>query len=192
MTIPSMDYSIPGLAELINDLADYPKLANRHLMRAMKQATITIESAIKPLVPVGVSSRLKNSIGSEVEDHGAGSIVGRVGSSLKSEVYPQVMEFGRAPGTGVSEAGIEQLTRWVHVKRITGVYSVKTHARTGNKRTQADEDRAMAFAIARAIKARGIKARGFMKAGFEKSQSKVDGYFIQALEGIVQELANGG
>lgn len=189
--IPSIDYSIPGLADLMNDLANYPKMANKHLLRAMKQATVTIQSAIVPLVPVGVNGRLKGSIGSEIEDHGAGSIVGRVGSSLKNEVYPQVMEFGRAPGHGVSAEGIEQLTRWVHVKHITGIYSIKTHRRTGGKAAQAEEDRAMAFAIARAIKARGIKARGFMKQGFERSQSKVDGYFTQALENIVQELAHG-
>lgn len=189
--IPSIEYSVPGLERLIADLEQHPKIVNRHLLRAMKKATIAIESAIKPLAPVGVSARLKNSIGSEVQDHGAGDIVGRVGSSLKDEAYPAVMEFGRRPGFGVSAEGIEQLTRWVHVKHITGVYSVKTKKRMGNSKTQAEEDRAMAFAIARAIKARGIKARGFMKQGFEKSQGKVDSYFIQALDAIVQELANG-
>lgn len=190
MTI-GYEYQISGMNELLEMLKEQPRLVNKHLRKAMRQATITLASAITPLVPVGVSGRLKNSIGSEIEDHGGGDIVGRVGSSLRNEAYPAVMEFGREPGHGVSAEGIEQLTRWVHVKHITGTYSVKTHRRMGGKKTQADEDRAMAYAIARAIKARGIRGREFMKQGYERSQSKIDGYFVQALNNIVQELANG-
>lgn len=188
----STSYEIPGLDQFIVKLAkDYPGMVNRHLSVAMHQVVLTVRNAILPNVPVGVSGRLKNSIGSTVKDFGAGNIVGRVGSSMKSEAYPAVMEFGRKPGAGISAEGMESLTRWVHVKRISGVYSIKTKKRMGSKQTRESEDRQAAFAIARSIKAKGIKGRHFMEQGFNASKGTVDGYFKTALNRIVEELANG-
>jgi hypothetical protein len=185
------EITVPGLEDLLYRLTRYDSAVNKHFKRAMKKTTIAIESVIKPEVPVGVSGALKNSIGSEITEEGPGSVVGRIGSSLKDEVYPQVMEFGRAPGTNISSEGMESLTRWVHVKRIAGVYSVKTHKRKGKKATQHDQDRQAAYMIALAIFRHGIKGRHFMQKGFEAGKPRANEYFTQAIEDIVLEVANG-
>lgn len=190
MTI-EFNIQVDGLEPQLKRLVDYDRISNKHLTKAMNKAVIYTASQIKPLVPVGVSSRLKNSIGSEVVQE-LGSIIGRVGSSLKDEVYPKVMEFGRAPGTNISNEGMESLTRWVHVKRISGVYSVKTHQRLGKKVDQHAQDRAAAYMIALSIFRHGIKGRHYMQKGFEKSKNQIQTYFNQAIDAIVQELTNNG
>lgn len=91
---------------------------------------------------------------------------------MKDEVYPQVMEFGRAPGTMPPP---EALLRWVHLKINPG----------------AELEYSVAFRIARAIKKRGIKGKFFMKAGLERSKDRIIRFFEKALNRIEEELING-
>lgn len=167
-------YSIEleGIEEQIAALKRFPVDADERLYQAMQKSVITVRSNILPLVPVGVSARLKNSIGSEVIHEGYLSIVGKIGSSLKDEVYPSVMEFGRKPGT---MPPVDSLIRWVHLKI----------------KPPAEKEYAVAFAIARKIQRQGIKAREFMKEGWEKSRFQVNEFFAKALEQIAEDLSNG-
>ena len=181
---------IPALQPVLQNMDDYDRIADKHLLVAMEKSTTTIVSAVRPKVPVGVSGALRKSIGSEITQEGPGSITGRVGSTLRDEVYPLVMEFGRTPGA--AGPPWQALLRWVHVKRITGVYSTKTHRRMGGKTSQQSEDEAAARMIARAIHRRGIKGRHFMKTGWENSREKVRRFFQAALRLIAEELTNGG
>jgi hypothetical protein len=166
------DISVEGLEEQIQKLVEFDLIAEKHLKTAMQKSVLTIEGEVKPLVPVGVSARLKNSIGTTVLEIGTLSLEGRVGSSLKSELYPQVMEFGREPGKMPPP---EALTRWVHLK--LGV-------------PKEDELR-VAYLVARKIKSKGIKAKEFMKTGFENAKDRVVRFFNQALDDIAQDLTNG-
>lgn len=166
------EIDVDGLEEQIAALAAYDENSHRSLRAAMQKSLITIGSEVVPLVPVGVSARLKNSMGSEIQELGPANLVGRYGSSLKGEVYPEVMEFGRAPG---SMPPVESLLRWVHLKIRPGL---------------AQEERT-AFLIARKIARVGIKGKKFMEQGFKKSQERVLGYFNQAMEEIVRSLTNG-
>lgn len=166
----SYEVEIVGLQEQLARLAKYDQIADKHMVKAMQQSVTTIESAVKPLVPVGVSGRLRNSIASEVKTEAAGSIVGKVGSTLRGEVYPSVMEFGRKPGRMPPPSALE---RWVQLK--LGVEPARV--------------RGVAFQVARAIGRRGIKGKFFMKKGFEQSQAKVLQYFNSALTAITEELA---
>jgi hypothetical protein len=184
------DISVIGLEELIKKLKGFEQKFNAHLVRGMEKATIYTVSKITPNVPVGVSARLKNSIGSEVTVEGIGSVVGRVGSSLKNEEYPAVMEFGRTPGARMPPP--EALVRWVHVKGLAGVYSRKTHRRLGGKKKIADEDMAAAWMIARAIGQKGIKGRHYMKKGFDAAKPKIPKFFKDEMDALMEELANGG
>lgn len=159
-----------GLDEMITRLKNYPNLVNKYLKRAMTQSIGAVRREIVPLVPVGVSGRLKNSIGSEVIVEGAGSIVGRVGSSLRDEEYPKIMEFGRKPGKMPPPASLE---RWVHVRL----------------QVPDEEVPGVAYVVARKIGRFGIKGRFFMRTGFEKAKGKIIQYFNHARDAIVTELA---
>jgi hypothetical protein len=158
------------LNDAIRDLQGFDRTADRHLHRFLELSTKTMEGEIRPLTPVGVSSRLRNSIASQVVGTFPGSLVGKVGSTLKDEVYPAVMEFGRRPGAKMPPPSA--LERWVHLK--LGV--------------PAEVQRGVAFTVARAIARRGIKGRFFMRQGFEKSKARIVTFFGQALDYITQEL----
>lgn len=176
---------IKGLDEWLKRCDKAPEIIHKHLKKGLTESVITIEGKVKPLVPVGVSGRLRNSIGSEVIDNGTMSLTGLVGSSLKGEVYPKVIEFGRAPGSMPPPQALE---RWVHVKHIAGTYSIKSHRRMGKKAIQEDEDTAAAKAIAWAIYKRGIKARHYLGRGFEASLPKVKRFFEDSVADAVTEI----
>jgi hypothetical protein len=150
-------------------LREFPQIAAKFLRMAMDQSVRLVESNVKPITPVGVSGRLRNSIGSQVIQEGPISIIGKIGSSLKDEEYPATMEFGRKPGTGVPP---ENLERWVHLQ--LGVPS--------------KDARRVAGAVARSIAQNGIKAREFMKKGWEKSVDRVNGFFGEALTKIAEAI----
>ena len=76
---------------LIGRLHDYDEISDRHFKKAMHESVISIEGVAIRNAPVGVSGRLKNSMASEVKVRGD-AIIGRVGSTLKKEVYPKVMD----------------------------------------------------------------------------------------------------
>lgn len=159
-----------GFEEQARRFANFRVIYRRRINEAMTKSVLTIEGAVTPLVPVGVSGRLRGSIGSKVEEFGS-TIVGRVGSSLRDEVYPQVMEFGREPGKMPPS---RELERWVHLK--LGVPN--------------DKAPGVAFLIARKIAKKGIKGRRFMAQGFQKTKGRVAGFFRRALELITKDLAH--
>ena len=169
----SYTVDMEGLHEQLAKFAKYPQITDARLKTAMTKSVIAVESAIVPNVPVGVSSRLRNSIASEVVHEGPLSIIGKVGSTLKGEEYPMVMEFGRRPGATMPPP--QALERWVHLQLGVSV----------------EEAPRVAFLVARAIGRRGIKGREFMKKGWEKSQGAITGYFNEALNLIAIDLENG-
>ena len=171
--MPNFDIDVKGLEEQLGKLAQFDQIANRHLRRAMQESLITIGAEVIPLIPVGVSARLKNSMGSTIVETEPTLITGRFGSSLKNEIYPKVMEFGREPGKKAPPT--EALLRWVHLKVQPG---------------EENEER-VAFLIARKIGRYGIKGRFYMKSGFEKAREKIIIYFTRAKERIAEELENG-
>lgn len=167
------EVELKGFDEQIAKLAKYPQISDKHLLKAMNQSVIAIESAVKPLTPVGVSSRLRNSIAGEVKHLGALSIEGKVGSTLKDEIYPSVMEFGRRPGKMPPPSALE---RWVQLKMGVAPEDVP----------------GVAYIVARNIGRRGIKGKKFMERGWNASKGKVQGYFVKALNDIAEELSIGG
>lgn len=176
----SLSVDIKGLEEQMAKIGNFGPLLNKHLEKGMQETTIYVASKIIPLVPVGVSSRLKNSIGSEIRTEGIGSIVGVVGSSLKDEEYPKVMEFGRKPGTMPPP---DALIRWVHLKGLAG---------RGRGKNQAANERNVAFAVARGIKMHGIKGRFYMKQGLEKGKPKIPHIFKKHMDELMEELVTHG
>lgn len=157
-----------GLKELENLGVLYPQVVEKHLRHAMTQSTNLVENNVRPLVPVGVSSRLRNSIGSQVIQQGPASFIGKVGSSI-SEPYPMVMELGREPGAGVPP---ENLERWVRLKL----------------RVPAKDVKRVAWLVARSISQFGMDGKEFMKRGWEISKEQVDRFFLDAIERTLKEI----
>ena len=84
-------------------------------------------------------------------------------------------------GGGSFDEFVMRLTEWVHRKGlgaggpgkpigVTGTYSIKTGKRTGNKATQASEDKSAAYRIALSILRKGIRARPFLFPAVEKNK----------------------
>lgn len=166
------EVELQGFDEQLKKFEQFHAIADRHLTKAMHQGTINTVSKIRPLTPVGVSGRLRNSIDSEVTREGPLSIVGTVGSTMKDEVYPEVMEFGRKPGSMPPPQALE---RWVRLK--LGVPD--------------GEVEGVAYVIARNIARRGIPGKKFMQRGWEASKAKFLTYFEAALNRITEDLSNG-
>lgn len=160
-----MSYSVQveGLDKFQFAKADV--LTRQRVVEAMGKATKTVEAEVKPLTPV-FQARLRNSIGSTVETS-TSTVIGRVGSSLKSETYPAVMEVGRKPG---SWPPISALERWAEL--VLG-------------------DVRLAFVVARKIAAQGIKGYFYLKRGLENSKDKINGFFNEALSQLGKDLTNG-
>lgn len=166
------EIEIDGLDDARRALSQWEATATPIFWDAMDAATQSIVSDAVPRAPVGVSGALRNSLASEVTAEGS-EIVGRVGSNLKGETYPAVMEYGRAAGTMPPPSALE---RWVHLK--LGV--------------PAKQARGVAFVIARKIAARGLAAKRFMRDAIEAQTQNVNAIFAEALNKLAEALANGG
>jgi hypothetical protein len=167
----SYSVEFKGLDEQLAKFNGADALIDRELTSAMQSAVLDVEAAVKPLVPVGVSGRLRNSIGSRVTREGVGSIVGKIGSDLAEEAYPAAMESG-ARAHFPPPANLE---RWVHLK-----LGVPTEDALG-----------VAYLVARKISQSGLKGRYYMKKGYQAAQRKVLDRFTKALANIAQGLSNG-
>lgn len=140
----------------------------RELEEAMRKSVHVVEGEVRPRTPVGVSSRLRNSINGKVEA-GLGGVVGRVGTSLSDkEVYPAVMEFGRKPRS--RKPPTERLVRWVHLQLGVPMEAAWLVAR----------------GLAKKIGVFGIKEKRMFREGWEASEERVRGFFEEAVEAIAE------
>lgn len=68
---------------------------------------------------------------------------------------------------------INKIQKWVRLKKLTGRYSVKSKRRLGGKQTQHDEDRALAWIIARSIARKGTKGIKFFELALKQAMPKI-------------------
>lgn len=170
MTGFSYEIEATGLDEAMALLERYPEISHEELMIAMQKSVIVVEGNAKVEAPVD-RGRLRGGIGSEVKELGTLSIVGRIGPSLKDEIYPEVMELGgvwenNQPPSSALEPWVRRVIRPDDAKDIPRI----------------------AFLIARSIKKNGIKGRFYMKKGWEKSQDRVKEFFFKAVERITERI----
>jgi len=163
---------VKGLDEQTKKLLSFDQIAGKHMRQAMSQSVITVEGRAKVNAPVGVSGRLRNSMASEVRGTGV-DITGWIGSTLRAEVYPAVMEYGRAPGRMPPPQALE---RWVHLKL----------------RVAEADALGVAFVIARKIARAGIKGQHFLRRGYKESKARIGDFFEAALRRITEDLSIGG
>jgi hypothetical protein len=159
------------LDPLMARLRDYGKIANKHNRKAMKGSVISIERGARKTAPVGVAGRLRNSMASEVREK-KDVIIGRVGSTMKKEIYPIVMELGRKAGKAPPPGALD---RWVRI--VLGVSPKKV--------------RSVSFLIGRRMKRKKMKGRRFLTKAYRKERPKIHKRFGKALKDITKELAHG-
>ena len=70
-------------------------------------------------------------------------------------------EFKGKPTGGSFKEMLRNIENWVHRKGIAGTYSVKTKRRTGNKATQQQQNKQLAYLIARSILNKGVTPHPF-------------------------------
>jgi|SRR5690348_621840 len=104
-------------------------------------------------------------------------------SSLPPDWQSFAAQF-KGGGRGSFQEFVMRLTEWVHRKGlgagglgkpigVTGTYSIKTGKRTGNKATQASEDKSAAYRIALSILRKGIRPRPFLYPSVELNKEKL-------------------
>lgn len=161
---------IKGMDELREMIRQAPDIVGDELEKAMRKSVITISSNVKRETPVGVSGRLRSSIGDEVKRTNE-RVTGRVGTSITDE-YPLVMEFGRRPGARRPPS--QRLERWVHLQMGVSTDQAPRAARY----------------VARMISVRGIRGREMFRKGLESSLRAVEGYFGDALLAMVRKMGD--
>lgn len=108
------EIEVRGLNEQVQKLERFDAIAGRQLLRGMERSLAVMASKILPNVPIGATKGLFNSMGSEITQGSATSIVGRYGSSLR-EAYPQYVESGR-PAMTEPRPMASDLFSWVQRK----------------------------------------------------------------------------
>jgi hypothetical protein len=107
-------------------------------------------------------------------DYIAGTMRVKVGPTT---AYSWWLHFGRRPG---KPPPVQNIIDWVREKHISGTYG-STGRRLGGYKRQAVEDKAAAFAIAKAIGRRGTPPFPFLTVAFHMSRREAINVFTRVL-----------
>lgn len=188
---------IKNLDKLAAELKAYPQDIEKIINNEFKDFGLATVSEAQQLSPID-EGRLRQSINSKPEnlkvtiganvDYAAYVEFGTKGfaAAYVGTLPPEWQQFAsefRGPGGGSFKDLVRKITEWVHRKGlgsgfggtvgITGTYSVKTRKRTGSKKTQDDQDKQVAYLIAKKILVKGIKAHPFLIPAFEHNKQKL-------------------
>jgi len=89
-------------------------------------------------------------------------------------------------GTKAHFPPLSAIAAWVRHKGLAGSYSIKTHRRVGSKASQAGQDLAVAFLIARAISRRGTKAVKYLERALTENRERIVRYIGEAVTSIIR------
>lgn len=155
-----------GWDETIAALGKYDQVVSRENHKAMNKSVLLVERVGKQEAPMGATGHLKSSLVHLVEKAGIGQVVGTVGTHIG---YGPAVELGTPP----HNPNVKNLRYWVERK-------------LGLKGRDAAR---VTFLVGRKIRRAGTKAQPFLDPAFTGNQEKIEGYFEQALDNIVNELA---
>ena len=99
------------------------------------------------------------------------------------------MEFGRRPGTGLKNQGIENVAQWAKKKGILNTYNIKTRRKSKAGVKDIDQ-RARAFALwlSGRYKRRGGKGTLFLFPAFEAKKGNSGKNIGNQVAALVKEL----
>lgn len=186
---------IKGLDALLKRLDEHGRMDEpvfRPLHDAVSQIVQDIEARAKDnLTPQNVAfGHLRASIGSQVKIDEA-SIVGEAGTSLgnpasanKVKGYAEVVEFGSRPHW----APLQPLIEWVEVKRLAGVYSLKTQRRLGNKADRQAQNEALARMIQFKIRHHGTRPHPYFFPAVDAALPDAERLLEDAIDQVVKNF----
>lgn len=167
-------------------LANPNKVISAALRAAMTETVLLLEHAVKPKVPIGVTSSGRGSIAGEVRmgrSVAVGEVIGLVGSPL---THVAVLNDGRTPGKKAPPA--EALELWVR-RKIK--WSTRKGPRGGARRLTNSEARGLAWVIAQKIGREGVPALHFYEDALEQNQERIRDIFARAGLEISMNLVKG-
>jgi len=203
---------ITGFEELLRDIGKLNNLNDKlywPVHDAMSEAVQRIEGQAKENLTDGgqvAFGNLRASVGSYVELSET-TITGVVGSGQLAVGSPSTGSPSTgSPSTGSGDVGyaavveygsrphwapLQPLVEWVRVKRMAGVYSLKTRRRMGSKAKKQAEDVELAQRMRSSIARKGTQAHPFFWRAVEAKKEEVYGLFEEAV-GKMVELFNQG
>lgn len=138
------------------------RLFEKILLTIEREAAQVIDDSGK-----NTSGDLRKSLGHDIQKK-KDELVGRVFTGMFYSIFVH-------EGTKPHWMPIEPLIRWVHLKGITGRYTIKhPHKRVGRKKTIADEDLAMAKIIQRKIAKKGTAAFKFFDIALANATPRIE------------------
>lgn len=186
-------FKVQGLDRLISVFNQLPKRVQKELGAELKVTAGEIRDGAKRDAPAD-EARLKQAITTKTTGPLEFEVVAQTFyagylefGTKSSAVIPAGLQDiasqlkGSAPGQGNP---IDALTAWVKRKQIAGTYSTKTRRRTGNKATQEQQNRSVAFLIWRKIKRFGIKPKPYFFKQMQPAEEKLR----KRLAAIIKDL----
>lgn len=180
------------LIELIEQSGDLREEIYFPIHDAMAQAGKLLEEQIKQNLIDNDSiatGDLRGSVSSSEVQVTKDAIFVEVGAG-RGLPYAQAVEYGTKPHTpplSITEPG-QPLYEWVRIKRLAGVYSVRTGKRLGSKAKQIDENRQMARAIWAHIRKFGTKPHPYFEPAIEQTKEQIRKLFEEAVEKIAKNI----
>lgn len=154
------EIEIKGLNELIKMAEKYPRIAEKHMNRAINRSLIRIQDQAKKNAPSGDTQQLRQNWKLTMGRF-AGSL--ESGAKNKGYQYGLVVEGGRRVGKGFPYKD-PLFVAWCKKRGLSP------------------------FLVMRSIKRKGIKARPFFQPAIDSQKNNVQREFDTALTNIILEL----
>jgi hypothetical protein len=186
---------VEGLQELIRQLEHSGDLREKiyfPIHDAMAQAGRLLEDQIKQNLTENdsvVTGDLRGSVSSSEVQITKEAIFIEVGAG-RGLPYARAVEYGTKPHTpplSITEPG-QPLYKFVEIKRLTGLYSIKTGRRLGGNKRQVDENRQAARAIWAHIRKFGTRPHPYFMPAIEQTKERIVKLFEEAVEKIAENI----
>jgi hypothetical protein len=154
-----------GKAEVqsaLNDWADRTASDAKSLVSSNSSDEGALLRSISPVYGQGNASVVVTAKYAAYIEFGTRKFATAYVSSLPQDWVTYANTF-KGPAGGTWKEFVESIMAWIKRKGIkTGIYSVKTRRRLGNKQQKEREDKSLAYAIAKKIFINGIKQKPFL------------------------------
>lgn len=184
---------IKGLQEITRLLdGDLSEKVYFPIHDAMKQSGELLEDQIKQNLTENdsvVIGDLRGSVSSSEVQVTKEAIFIEVGAG-RGLPYARAVEYGTKPHTpplSITEPG-QPLYKFVEIKRLAGLYSVKTGRRLGGKKRQVDENRQVARVIWAHIRKFGTRPHPYFMPAIEQTKERIVKLFEEAVEKIAENI----
>ena len=191
---------IQGLEILVKQIGNLKNVNDKiyfPIKDAITKSVLLLEAQIKENLTANDSvgsGLLRNSIhhGVEVSDD---AIVGLVGAGAVP--YAQYVEYGTGPWAGrpaytpplsITQPG-QPLYKWVEIKHLAGVYSLKTKRRMGSKQQNIDENQKLARAVWAGIRTKGTQPHPYFLITLEQKREEIMDLFKTAVKEVVANIS---